>query len=294
MRNLIISLAFFFFSFSFSNAQIDSIPVGDDVELSLYAGILSSANLHIDDHPDLDKKLSGEEMYEVGDVSEYISVRLGVDMDWQMDESTSFHGMSFIENPNSIKTMLWVKTKVEDNFDVSFGYMPTVPAEQQPNLVSADGQFMFNAESQIAGPALGAKARYYLTSDRNVSLAAGVVYRDHNPEYSVGFNGGLFTVSGWWSNGVSPGGVTFTVNGDNLYHTFVIKDKTFYDCFVYDFRNGFSVYQDFGIKAGDNLSVVKWEAGLMKSLESKWVQGKIWLGYAHKERGLTGGLFVHI
>ena len=70
--------------------------------------------------------------------------------------------------------------------DLEFGSVTTLPSEQRPDPISADGHFETWSEASIPGGALNVKIKYQILE--NLQAGVGIAMRNGLPEYSGKIN----------------------------------------------------------------------------------------------------------
>ena len=270
---------------SVSFGQITNIYITKDSSIVIdrvYAGMLSGTEFSVD-------SLSA---------SSFVNLRFGAMVTYKPAKWIAFRtwGMYQAETNNKSWKMqqFWTKITPTKKLSIEVGSMATLITEQRPHPVSGNGQFETFTEAQIPGMALNAKVKYDVTS--TFQLAGGIALRNKLPEYSGRITYKRLQVSGFYSEYNKKFGTALTLDLPRVYNTFVWKqDQMLSNILVVHIvpKKGISLYSDNGYDLSAK-KLVRSETGVLKTFESKWINGLLGLGYNYEHRTVNGYLFIHL
>lgn len=266
-----------------SFAQITDIKVSDEVTIDrVYAGSLSGTMFHADS------------LYTTG----FTGVRFGAMGTYKPASWISFGSWALVQVDGGSDAwslqQYWMTLQPTSKLSFTFGSMASIPTEMRPHPVSGSGQFETWSQSQIPGGGLGIKTKYQFTKE--FELASGVVLREDKPEYSARLTYKKFQLTGWYSTIDSTSGIAASLTHGRVFSTLVYSpDQTIADVLVITLskKQGIKLYSDMGYSFVEK-DLVRGEWGLMKTFDSKWIDGLFGLGYRHEAKSVAGYLFVHL
>ena len=294
MKKLFAIIIAIMASFS-SFAQIENVKISDQITINeIYAGTLSGTSFNVDS-----LTIGGFTSFRVGAMGTYKPAKWISFKTWGMIQAQA-------DTSSWCLQQFWFNLSPVNRLSLEAGYMATLPTEQRPLPVTANGHFETGSEATIVGGAPTVKIKYW-SADTNFKIGVGVALRNKLPEYS-----GMIsiykkiTLSGWYGESNQRFGTALTLNFDRVYSTLVykqdqilgekpLKDKTLFNITTIQLNKGktLALYSDVGYDFVTD-KLVRGEWGLLKTFESKWVKGLIGLGYQQEIKSVVGYLFVHL
>ena len=265
------------------SAQIMDSKVNDQILIDrIYAGSLSSVMFPVDSMCAL-----GGTNIRVGAMATYTPAS------WI---SLSAWALLQAEGSSSLWSaqQLYMTLRPTKKLTIQLGSMASVPTEMRPHPVSGAGQFETWTTSQIPAGGLGVKAKYQLTP--NFQLSSGVVMRKNKPEYSLKVGYKHVQLGVWYSSVDTTAGIAASINWRRLVTTWVYKpNQTIASMWVIKISKKYdmSLYADMGYDF-QKKQLVRGEWGVLKTFDSKWIDGLFGLGYRHEARSIAGYLFIHL
>lgn len=248
----------------------------------IYAGVLSGT------------MFSTDSLYASG----FTGVRFGAMGTYRPAKWVSFSSWAMVQidggaHPWSLQQFYMTVNPIQ-KLTLQVGSMSTLPTEQRPHPVSGSGQFETWSHSQIPGGSLAVKVKYQFTKD--FELASGIALRKNLPEYSARVTYKKVQLSGWYSQCDTTYGSALTLDFSRVYSTLVWKQKqVIADILVVTLskKQGIKLYSDMGYDFVKK-DLVRGEWGLLKTFDSKWIDGLFGLGYRHEAKSVVAYLFVHL
>ena len=288
MKKLFITIAIFvaFMATSIKSfGQITDLYITKDSTViidKIYAGILSGTQFSTD-------SLSA---------STFADVRIGAMATYQPTKWFAVKTWAMYQGETKIASwhmqQFWFKFTPTKKLSIEAGNMATLPTEQRPNPVSANGQFETFSEGQIVGMGLNAKVQYAFNSD--FKAGAGIAVRKDKPEYSGMLSYKIVKLSGWYSQYNKKVGSALTLDVGRVYDVLVWKQDQIVSnlfCLKLLKKADIGLYVDAGYDLTTK-KLVRGEGGLLKNFESKYIKGLFGLGYQYETKTINGYLFVHL
>ncbi|MFA7717646.1 MAG: hypothetical protein WC875_02940 [Candidatus Absconditabacterales bacterium] len=284
MKKMIITIAFVAIS-TLSFAQIENIKLTSDSSITIdriYAGMLSGS------------LFSTDSLY----ASTFTNVRFGAMGTYQPATWFAVKAWAMYQGETSTKPwhmqQFWFKFTPTKKLSIETGNMATLPTEQRPHPVSGDGQFETFSEAQIVGMSINAKVKYAFTSD--ITAGVGIASRKDKPEYSGMVSYKKVTVSTWYAEYNQKLGSALTLKFNRVYSTLVWKqDQIVSDVLVIHLNKdkSISLYSDTGYDLSKN-DIVRGEWGVMKTFESRYINGLYGIGWNHETDDINCYFFIHL
>ncbi|MCX6824139.1 MAG: hypothetical protein NT085_03345 [candidate division SR1 bacterium] len=183
------------------NGKDTIVSVTDSTTLTIgvYAGMFSGVEVPVDRI-----KTSG-----------YGNVLTGAYMNYNLTKWFSINSWAGIQLNSDGTTLhaerFWFKFQPIKQLSIELGSMASIPTEQRPLWITGPGQFETTSSTQVVGGGIGAKVKYQINN--NWGIAAGVVERNKQPEYSARFNyKKIMTLSGWYTKWDNSFGSALSLN----------------------------------------------------------------------------------
>ena len=242
------------------NGKDTTISVTDSTTLNIgvYCGMFSGVEVPVDQI-----KTSG-----------YSNVLTGISMNYHLTKWFSINSWAGLQLNSDTTTAhaerFWFKFQPIKQLSIEVGTMASIPTEQRPLWISGPGQFETSTSRQITGGGIGAKVKYQI--NKNWGIAAGVVERNQQPEYSARCTyKKVMTLSGWYSQWDKTFGSALSLNFKPLSTTLVWnQDKRISNATVFNLPKGWMIYSDMGYSL-QTKKLIRGEWGILKFFDGKWI-----------------------
>lgn len=265
-------------------AQIKNLVANDDSSLivnNVYVGLLNASAF--------DSDLNVEHSYDF---------RIGGNLTWQLSSWMKAKALVVYDRANGEdKNINFFSLKLHsrnEKMGLEFGRMPTLSTEMMPIPLSPGGHFSTWAESQIIGPAIGAKTTFKI---KESLLGLGIARRGDKPEYHLKLESGVISSAASYSAATQMFESVFSFKPDYVYSVSVFQNV--------GSSNLLANYTS--VPIGHNLEVCldagycfeeqrfrKLEFGVIKTFQANWLKGLLYICYTQEDKRLNAFLLFHI
>jgi hypothetical protein len=265
-------------------SQIKNLVATSDSSIvvnNVYVGLLNSSVF--------DSDLNVEHGY---------NLRIGGNLTWQLSpwikaKALIVYGRAGGEDLNINFFCLKLHSKNE-NLGLEFGRMPTLSTEMMPIPLSPGGQFSTWTESQIIGPAVGAKATFRI---KESLLGAGISLRDKKLEYHFKLESGVTAAAACYRPDNKMFQSSFSFKPEYLYTISVLKNVGASNLLANYTSVPIGHQLEVCLDAGycfEEKKFQKLEFGVIKNFKAAWLKGLLYLCYTHEDKKLNAFLLFNI